>query len=102
MDLHREPHRQRRGVPPRRVEALEGGVLCGLVIEVKRLRIELRREALDVGFRDVSLPALEAHAHLEILEPLDHRVLRLSATMRRCRPGAAELRARPDLSLRSA
>ena len=44
----------------------------GLVVQVEWLRIELGGEALDVGFRDLNLPALEAHSDFEIFKPLGH------------------------------
>jgi hypothetical protein len=39
---------------------------------MKRLRIEFGGKTLDVGFRDLNLPALEAHSDFEIFKPFDH------------------------------
>src|SRR5262249_48062292 len=48
------------------------GMLGGSLIEMERLRIELAREAHDVVMGDQRLAGLEAHAELEVVEPLDH------------------------------
>jgi hypothetical protein len=41
---------------------------------VKRLRIELGSELLDLIFRDLDSLTLEAHPQRQVFEPLDHRL----------------------------
>lgn len=48
--LNIETHRDRGGVPTARCQAIEESAFCGLLVRVKRLRIELNRERFDLGF----------------------------------------------------
>src|SRR5438132_2205010 len=68
----RQSHGNGRGMPTRRGEALQRRLLGGGLVEVVGLRIELRREPLDVLSRHELFRALEAHAEREIVEPFDH------------------------------
>src|SRR4051794_34084164 len=71
--LDREAHGNGGGVPSRGSEPPEQGLLGGFVVEMHRLRIELRREPLDVGLGDVNFGGFELHSNGEIVEPLDPR-----------------------------
>src|SRR4051794_1399921 len=66
--LHCDPGR----VPPRRRQALKQGLARRGIIKMNGLRIELRREPLDVLLGDLDRPALELHAEREIVKPFDH------------------------------
>src|SRR5260221_6113751 len=70
-----EPHGNGRRVPSGSRKAAKDGLLRGLLVEVKRLRIIFGREADDVVLRHRYPFALEAHAEFQILEPLDHAIL---------------------------
>src|SRR5689334_6585022 len=69
----REPHCERRGVPPRCGKAVEDRVFGSFFVEVKRLWIEFGRKTQDVLLGDGDGPfALEAHSEFQIIEPFDH------------------------------
>src|SRR6266704_1706861 len=74
-DLNRKVHGDRGCVPSRGRKPLERRVRGGRLVQVERLRIEFRREPLDIFTRDRRLTAPEAHPDLQIIEPFDHAVL---------------------------
>lgn len=55
-----QTHRDRGGMPTARRQTLEERALGGLVVRVKRLRIELDRECLDLRFVNSMHPARKA------------------------------------------
>src|SRR6478752_343498 len=60
------------GCGPNGRKAAQDCLLRGLLVEVKRLRIVFPGEAKDVVFRHGYRAALESHADLQIVEPLNH------------------------------
>src|ERR1700742_4794810 len=79
-DLNGKVHRDRSRVPSRSGKPFEGRLLGGGLVQMKRLRIELGREPLDVFPGDRDLAALEPHPELQVVEPLDHGASRLSCS----------------------
>ena len=57
--LKRKAHGNGSGVPSRRRQAFEHGFLRSIVVEMKRLRIELGGELLDFLFGDLDRPTFE-------------------------------------------
>src|SRR6202142_3562570 len=72
--FHEEAHRDRGGMPPTRGEAPKQAVLRRRLVQVKRLRIELRREAFDSLGSHQGCSGTKLIAHLEILEETLRRV----------------------------
>jgi hypothetical protein len=68
-------------------DAAKHRALGGGFVEVERLRIELRRETLDVFGGDDDLRAFETHPKFQIVEPFDHR----SLSVGRCRNSASSV-----------
>jgi hypothetical protein len=79
--LNRKIHGDSRGVPTRSGKAFEDRFFCCLFIEMKRLRIELGREAQDIFPGDRRFTALETHPQLQVVEPFDHRILKLKGAL---------------------
>src|SRR4029077_18561213 len=52
LALDQEPHAHRRGMPAARSQALENRIARGGFIEMEGLRVELRREGLDLVLLD--------------------------------------------------
>src|SRR5262249_37283197 len=75
LALRGKPHGNRRRMPSGGREPAEHGLLRRLLVEVKRLRIILFGETDDVVLRHRHWLALEAHADLQVVEPLDHCAL---------------------------
>src|SRR6185437_3683172 len=63
-----QPHGDGDGVPAARSQAAEQRVLRRRIVQMKRLRIELRRERLDLGLVERMRAAREALADAEIVE----------------------------------
>ena len=57
--LKRKAHGDGSGVPSGRRQALEHGFSRSIVVEMKRLRIELGGKLLDFLFRDLDCPLLK-------------------------------------------
>src|SRR3954471_18831098 len=55
-------------MPPRRAEPAQHGVARGLLVEVHRLRIELRRKSDDLLARDMARPVFGGPGGVEIFE----------------------------------
>src|SRR5579871_2045363 len=67
-----EPHRDRGGMPAGSGKPAENGVPRRLVIEMKRLRIELAGKAQDFFPGDGLALARKAHTDLQVVEPFNH------------------------------
>src|SRR5262245_54911560 len=80
LALRGKPHGNRRRMPSGGREPAEHGLLRRLLIEVKGLRIILFGETDDVVLRHRHWLALEAHADLQVVEPLDHCALASQTT----------------------
>ena len=63
-----QTHRDRGGVPTARRQALEERALSGLLVRVKGLRIELKRECLDLRFVKPVRPAGKALSDMKIVK----------------------------------
>jgi hypothetical protein len=63
-----QTHRDRGRVPTARRQALEKRALGGLLVRVKGLRIELKRERLDLRFVKPVLPAGKALSDMKIVK----------------------------------
>src|SRR5437773_2720812 len=72
--LYCKTHREGGGVPSRCCQALENCFPGSVVVQMKRLRIELRGELLDIVFRDPDGLALETHSQRQVFEPFDHSI----------------------------
>jgi hypothetical protein len=59
-------------MPSRNSKAFQWRQLCGRFIEMIGLRIEFSRKVLDIFPRDNFFSASEAHAHSEVVKPLNH------------------------------
>src|ERR1700752_479523 len=70
-----KPHGDGRRMPSGRGKPAEHGLLCSLIVEMKRLRVILLGETTDVVLRPRHRLALEAHSDLQVVEPLDHAAL---------------------------
>src|SRR5262245_54549589 len=80
LALRGKPHGNRRRMPSGGREPAEHGLLRRLLVEVKGLRIILFGETDDVVLRHRHWLALEAHADLQVVEPLDHCALASQTT----------------------
>src|ERR1700737_5218535 len=65
-------HRNGRSVPTGCCKTVEYGFLGGGFIQMKRLRIKLRRKPLYIFRGDRNLAGFETHPQRQVVEPLDH------------------------------
>jgi hypothetical protein len=70
--FHTKAHGDGGGVPSRCCKTLEDRFSGSVIVQMKWLRVELRREILDVIFQDLDGLTFKSHSQGQIFEPLDH------------------------------
>jgi hypothetical protein len=70
--FNQQPHCNCGCVPSRCRKALEKCFGGGVFIQMHRLRVKLRCEALDVWGSDPGFTSLELHPNGKVVKPLDH------------------------------
>ena len=66
--IHHQAHHHAAGVPAAGDDALEDGFFCGRMVDVKRLRVEIRGEGDDFRLRHVALAQVDFQSLRKIFE----------------------------------